>query len=109
MKVAAAARHAIHGVRMFHVADVKVIFNFTEVGLFMLAVEPDHAVVVGDGLQPDDRRDFLQLEGGAEPDLLFRDVVLRAPDPERLGRSDDRNEAQGEQAEQTREHGVMRG
>ena len=75
----------------------------------LLAVEPDHAVVVGDSLELGDGRDFLQLEGGTEPDLLFRDVVLRTPDPERLGRSDGGNEAQGEQAEQTSEHGVMRG
>ena len=75
----------------------------------LLAVEPDDAVVVGDGLQLGLGRHFLQLEGGAEPDLLFRDVVLRAPDPERLGRSDGRNEAEGEQTEQTSEHGVMRG
>ena len=75
----------------------------------LLAVEPDHAVVVGDSLELGDGRDFLQLEGGTEPDLLFRDVVLRTPDPERLGRSDGGNEAQGEQAEQTSEHRVMRG
>ena len=71
----------------------------------LLAVEPDHAVVVGDGLELGDGRDFLQLEGCAEPDLLLGDVVLRTPDPERLGRSDGRNEAQGEQAEQAGEHG----
>ncbi len=75
----------------------------------LLAVEPDHAVVVGNSLELGDGRDFLQLEGGTEPDLLFRDVVLRTPDPERLGRCDGGNETKGEQAEQTSEHGVMRG
>ena len=65
-----------------------------------LAVKPDHAMVVGGGLQQRLRRDFLQLEGGAEPDLLFRDVVLRAPDPGGLRRGDDGAEAEHEQAKQ---------
>ena len=64
-----------------------------------LPVEPDDAVIIGGGLQQRLGRDFLQFEGGAEPDFLFRDVVLRAPDPGSLRRGDDGTEAKDGQAE----------
>ena len=74
-----------------------------------LAVEPDDAVIIRSGLQQRLGRDFLQFEGGAEPDFLFRDVVLRAPDPGSLRRGDDGTEAKDGQAEQAEGHGEMRG
>ena len=74
-----------------------------------LAVEPDDAVIIGGGLQQRLGRHFLQFEGGAEPDFLFRDVVLRAPDPGSLRRGDDGTEAKDGQTEQAEGHGEMRG
>ena len=74
-----------------------------------LAVEPDDAVIIGGGLQQRLGRDFLQFEGGAEPDFLFRDVVLRAPNPRSLRRGDDGTEAKDGQTEQAEGHGKMRG
>ena len=74
-----------------------------------LAVEPHDAVIIGGGLQQRLGRDFFQFEGAAEPDFLFRDVILRAPDPGSLRRGDDGTEAKDRQTEQAEGHGEMRG
>ena len=94
-----------HGERVHADLEVAAHFGGESLGPIIgaaerLAVEPDHAMVVGSGLQQRLGRDFLQLEGGAEPDFLFRDVVLRSPDPGSLRRGDDGAEAEHEEAKQ---------
>ena len=51
----------------------------------LLAVEPDHAVVIGGGEQGGFGRDILEVERCAGPDLLLGDAVLPRPDPLRFG------------------------
>ncbi len=47
----------------------------------LLAVEPDHAVVIGGGEQGGFGRDILEVERRAGPDFLLGDAVLLRPDP----------------------------